>query len=114
MRLSGDTEIHGTATHLGCQVRRLQLRRGECRGFRNMRLWADSSQSVNLVLAHPTGLPVGEPWFLISTWHPISIGSGAKRSGSAVSSCSAIRKPVCSTWQTAVCENRSGSIGCCS
>ena len=28
MRLRGDTEIHGTAAPLGCQVRRLQLRRG--------------------------------------------------------------------------------------
>ena len=28
MRLRGDTEIHGTAAPLGCQVRKLQLRRG--------------------------------------------------------------------------------------
>jgi hypothetical protein len=70
MRLRGDTEIHGTAAPLGCQVRRLHLRRGECRGFRNVRLWADGSQSVNLVLAHPTGLAVEEPWFLISNLAP--------------------------------------------
>jgi hypothetical protein len=31
-----------------------------------VRLWADGSQSVNLVIAHPTGLPVEEPWYLIS------------------------------------------------
>ena len=70
MRLRGDTEIHGTAAPLGCQVRRLQLRRGQCRGFRGVRLWADGSQSVNLVIAHPTGLPVEEPWYLISNRAP--------------------------------------------
>ena len=70
MRLRGDTEIHGTAAPLGCQVRRLHLRRGQCRGFRGVRLWADGSQSVNLVLAHPTGLPVEEPWHLISNAEP--------------------------------------------
>ena len=31
MRLRGDTEIHGTAAPLGCQVRKLQLRRGQRR-----------------------------------------------------------------------------------
>lgn len=66
MRLRGDAEIHGTAAPLGCQVRRLRLRRGECRGFRGVRLWADRTQPVNLLLAHPTGLPVEEPWYLIS------------------------------------------------
>jgi len=70
MRLRGDTEIHGTAAPLGCQVRKLQLRRGQCRGFRGVRLWADGSQSVNLVIAHPTGLSVEEPWFLISNRAP--------------------------------------------
>ena len=70
MRLRGDTEIHGTAAPLGCQVRKLQLRRGQCRGFRGVRLWADGSQGVNLVIAHPTGLPVEEPWYLISSRAP--------------------------------------------
>jgi hypothetical protein len=70
MRLRGDTEIHGTAAPLGCQVRRLHLRRGGCRGFRGVRLWADGSQTVNLVIAHPTGLPVEEPWYLISNAEP--------------------------------------------
>ena len=70
MRLRGDTEIHGTAAPLGCQVRRLHLRRGQCRGFRGVRLWADGSQSVNLVIAHPTGLPGEEPWYLISSAEP--------------------------------------------
>ena len=55
MRLPGDTEIHGTAAPLGCQVRRLRL----CRGFRNVRLWADGSHTANLLRAHPTGLAVG-------------------------------------------------------
>ena len=70
MRLRGDTEIHGTAAPLGCQVRRLHLRRGQCRGFRGVRLWTDGSQSVNLVIAYPTGLPVEEPWYLISSAEP--------------------------------------------
>jgi len=35
-----------------------------------VRLWADGSQSVNLVIAYPTGLPVEEPWFLISNHAP--------------------------------------------
>ena len=70
MRLRSDTEIHGTAAPLGCQVRRLRLRRGECRGFRGARLWADGSQMANLVLAYPTGLPVEEPWYLISNAEP--------------------------------------------
>ena len=70
MRLRGDTEIHGTAAPLGCQVRRLHLHRGQCRGFRGVRLWVDGSQSVNLVIAHPTGLPVEEPWYLISNAAP--------------------------------------------
>jgi hypothetical protein len=70
MRLPGDTEIHGTAAPLGCQVRRLRLRRGQCRGFRNVRLWADGSHSANLVLAYPTGLAVEEPWYLISNAKP--------------------------------------------
>jgi hypothetical protein len=35
-----------------------------------VRLWVDGSQSVNLVLAHPTGLPVEEPWYLVSNLDP--------------------------------------------
>jgi len=70
MRLRGDSEIHGTAAPLGCQVRRLRLCRGQCRGFRCVRLWADGNQTVNLVLAHPTSLPVEEPWYLISNAEP--------------------------------------------
>jgi Transposase DDE domain len=70
MRLPGDTEIHGTAAPLGCQVRRLRLHRGECRGFRGVRLWADGSHTANLLLAHPTGLAVEEPWTLISNAEP--------------------------------------------
>jgi hypothetical protein len=70
MRLLGDTEIQDTAAPLGCQVRRLHLHRGACRGFRGVRLWADGNQTVNMVLAHPTGLPVEEPWYLISNAEP--------------------------------------------
>lgn len=70
MRLRGDAEIHGAAAPLGCQVLRLRLRCGDCRGFRGVRLWADGSQLANLVLAYPTGLPVEEPWYLISNAEP--------------------------------------------
>jgi hypothetical protein len=70
MRLRGDSEIHGTAAPLGCQVRRLRLRRGECRCFRGVRIWVDGSQIVNLLLAYPTGLAVDEPWYLISNAEP--------------------------------------------
>jgi hypothetical protein len=35
-----------------------------------VRLWTDGSQIVNLVIAHPTGLAVEEPWFLISNLAP--------------------------------------------
>jgi hypothetical protein len=96
MRLRDDTEIHGTAAPLGCQVRRLHLRRGQCRGFRGVRLWADGSQTVNLVIAHPTGLPVEEPWYLVSNAEP-----------------SLIRNPASSSWRAVVCGTQSGSIGCC-
>ena len=35
-----------------------------------MPLWADGSQSMNLVIAHPTGLQVEEPWCLLSDRAP--------------------------------------------
>ena len=62
MRLCGDTEIHGTGAPLGCQVRWLTFSALQCRGFRGLRLWADDSQTVNLVIAHPIGLPTDELW----------------------------------------------------
>jgi hypothetical protein len=51
-------------------VRRLRLRGGQCRGFRGIQLWADGSHTANLLLAHPTGLAVEEPWYLISNAEP--------------------------------------------
>ena len=57
MRLRGDTEIVGTAGHLGYQVCTLHLHGGQFRGFRVVRLWADGSHRVYLVIAHSTGLP---------------------------------------------------------
>ena len=71
MRLPGDTEIHGTSAPLGCKVRRLRLRRGQCRGFPNVRPWAEGSHTANLLLAHPTDLAVEEPWYLIR-WPSVS------------------------------------------
>ena len=52
MRLRSDTWIHGTAAPMGCEVRRLRLPRGHCRGFREIRLW-DGGHRANLVLARP-------------------------------------------------------------
>jgi hypothetical protein len=45
MRLRADTWIHGTAAPMGCEVRRLRLPRGHCRGFRNVHLWAVSDDN---------------------------------------------------------------------
>ena len=66
MRLRSDTWIHGTAAPMGCEVRRLRLPRGHCRGFRNVQLWADGSQKANLLLALPGGIAIDEPWYLVS------------------------------------------------
>jgi len=52
MRLRADTWIQGTAAPMGCQVRRLRLPRGHCRGFRDVLLWAEGTQRVNLVRAY--------------------------------------------------------------
>jgi hypothetical protein len=70
MRLRADTWIHGTAAPMGCEVRRLRLPRGYCRGFRDVSLWAEGSQKANLLLAFPTGLAVAEPWYLVSNAEP--------------------------------------------
>ncbi len=70
MRLRGDAEIHGTAAPLGCQVRRLRLPRGHCRGFRDVQLWGDGQRRANLVLARPVGIKASEPWYLISNAEP--------------------------------------------
>ena len=60
MRLRADTWIHGTAAPMGCEVRRLHLPRGHCRGFRGVRLW-DGGRRANLVLARPVGITATEP-----------------------------------------------------
>ena len=69
MRLRADTWIHGTAAPMGCEVRRLRLPRGHCRGFRDVRLW-DGSHRTNLVLARPIGITASEPWYLVSNLEP--------------------------------------------
>ena len=109
MRLPGDTEIHGTAAPLGCQVRRLRL----CRGFRNVRLWADGSHTANLLLAHPTGLAVEEPWYLISNAEPALdlVWSYGRRF-----CCEQLfrdQKSGCFQLEDGACGTRSGSIGSC-
>ena len=70
MRLRADTWIHGTAAPMGCEVRRLQLARGHCRGFRDVQLWGDGCQRANLVLARPVGITAAEPWYLVSNLDP--------------------------------------------
>ena len=70
MRLRADTWIHGTAAPMGCEVRRLRLPRGHCRGFRDVQLWADGSTQANLLLARPVGIAASEPWYLISNLDP--------------------------------------------
>ena len=54
----------------GLQVRRLQLPRGHCRGFRDGQLWGDGCHRANLVLARPVGIGASEPWYLVSNLDP--------------------------------------------
>ena len=70
MRLRADTWIHGTAAPMGCEVRRLRLACGHCRGFRDVQLWGDGCQRANLVLAWPVGIKASEPWYLVSNCDP--------------------------------------------
>jgi hypothetical protein len=70
MRLRADTWIHGTAAPMGCEVRRLRLPRGYCRGFRDVQLWSDGSRKANLLLANPSGIVIDEPWYLVSNAEP--------------------------------------------
>jgi hypothetical protein len=70
MRLRSGTWIQGTAAPMGCEVRHLRLMRGHCRGFRDVQLWADGRQRANLLLAHPSGIAVDEPWYLVSNLDP--------------------------------------------
>ena len=70
MRLRADTWIHGTAAPMGCEVRRLRLPRGHCRGFRDVHLWGDGRQRANLLLARPVGIAAAEPWYLVSNLDP--------------------------------------------
>jgi Transposase DDE domain len=70
MRLRSDTWIDGTTAPMGCEVRRLRLPRGHCRGFRNVQLWGDGRQRANLVLARPVGIRASEPWYLVSNLDP--------------------------------------------
>ena len=70
MRLRSDTWIHGTAAPMGCEVRRLRLPRGHCRGFRAVQLWGDGSQRAHLLLARPVGIKASEPWYLVSNQAP--------------------------------------------
>lgn len=70
MRLPADTIIHGTAAPLGCQVRRLRLPLGYCRGLENVQLWSKGQQNVNLLLANPAGIKIDEPWYLVTNAIP--------------------------------------------
>ncbi len=69
MRLWPDTWIRGTAAPMGCEVRRLRLPTGHCRGFRSVGLW-DRAHQAHLVLARPVGITAAEPWYLVSDLEP--------------------------------------------
>ena len=70
MRLRSDTWIDGAGAPLGCEVRQLQLQKGQYRALRGVRLWAAGCRRANLVLAFPTGVEVDERWYLISNLKP--------------------------------------------
>ena len=112
MRLRAYTWNHGTVAPMGCEVRRLRLPRGQCCGFRGILLQADGSHSANLVLAHPSGLAVEEPWYLISNADPALdlVWSCGRRF-----CCEQLFRDQKSgfSWRTAACGLPSGSIGCC-
>ena len=70
MCLRSDTWIQDAGAPMDGQIRRPQLPRGQFRGFQNVSIWNGASHKANLVLAHPKGLPVDEPWYLISNAAP--------------------------------------------
>jgi hypothetical protein len=47
---------------VGGEVRHLRLPLGHCRGFRDVQLWTNGRQRANLLLAHPSGIAIDEPW----------------------------------------------------
>ena len=67
---------------------------------------------MNLLIAHPTGLAVEEPLFLISNRAPDLdlVWSYVKRFRHE--QLFRDQNPVCSSWQKAVCGIRCGSTGC--
>jgi hypothetical protein len=70
MRLCSDTWIQDAGAPMGGQARRPRLPRGQFRGFQNVSIWNGSSHKANLVIAHPQGLLVDEPGYLISNAAP--------------------------------------------
>jgi hypothetical protein len=69
-RIAVSPAIHGSAAPLGCQVRRLRLLLGYCRGLQNVQLWSKGRQNVNLLLANPAGIKIDEPWYLVTNAIP--------------------------------------------
>ena len=67
MRLKSDTIAYRVGAPLGCEVRKMRLGKGLCRGFRDAQIWTRDSRRVNLVLARPIGLPTNEPWTLVTS-----------------------------------------------
>ena len=111
MRLRADTWIHGTAAPMGCEVRRLRLPRGHCRGFRDVQLW-ECGHRANLVLARPVGITAAEPRYLVSNLDPSLDLVWVTASASAASSCSATRNQGSSSLSAVGCGIRLASIGC--
>lgn len=69
MRLRADTWVHSSTAPMGCELCRLRLPRGHCRGFRDVQLW-DGGRWANWFLARPVGITVSEPWYLVSKLDP--------------------------------------------
>jgi hypothetical protein len=65
IRLRAETWIHGTAAPMGCEVRRLHLPLGHCRGFSAVQLW-DGGHRAKLLLARSVGITASEPRYLVS------------------------------------------------
>ena len=67
MRLKSDPIAYGVGALRGCEVRKVRLGKGLCRGFRNAQIWTRDSRRVNLLLARPTGLSTNDPWTLVTS-----------------------------------------------
>jgi hypothetical protein len=113
MRLRHETWIHGTAAPMGCEVRHLRLSRGQCRGFRDVQLWADGRQRTNLLLVHSCSIAVDEPWYLVSNLDPTLDLAWAYGQRFCCMQLFRDQNQGSSSWRAAACAILNASIGCC-